>query len=73
MKKRSKLKLNRETIATLDARQLRVGGGDDCTCSCCPSDCCVPTQPQTCNTCEYTCLNTCGCTTQNNEWSCICA
>ncbi len=71
MKKRSKLKLHRETIATLDARQIRAAGGD-CTCSCCPTDCNC-TQENTCYSCEYTCLNSCGCPTQGGEWSCICA
>ena len=68
MKKRSKLKLHRETIVLLEARRLQAAGGD-CTCSCCPTQC----GENTCYSCEYTCLNTCGCTTYNNEWSCICA
>ena len=67
MKKRSKLKLNRETIASLDPQQLRVAGGD-CTCSCCYTGCDCPAPTQ-----YYSCLNTCDCTTYNNEFSCICA
>ncbi len=68
MKKHSKLKLHRETIAALDPRQLRAAGAD-CTCTCCPTDagCPQPTYDY------YSCLNSCDCTTNNNEWSCICA
>jgi len=65
--KRSKLKLNRETLATLDGHRLRAAGGD-CTCqSCCPT--CAPTC--TCPPPSETCFSdTC---TQNNESNCICA
>ncbi|HKI01690.1 MAG TPA: hypothetical protein VKK31_06915 [Thermoanaerobaculia bacterium] len=65
MKKRSKLKLHRETLAALDPKHLQAAGAN-CTCSCCPTDCCAPSG-------EYSCLNTCECTTYNNEFSCICA
>jgi len=71
--KRSKLKLNRETIGKLEGRLRQVRGAEDtCTCcSCCP-------------TCNATCGGSCTCPpasetcfsdtcTQNNESNCICA
>jgi hypothetical protein len=66
-----KLKLNRETLATLDGAHLRVAGGD-CTCTACTNCTCCPT----CASCNCpppsdTCwTDTC---TQNNESNCICA
>lgn len=66
MKKRSKLKLHRETIAALDPTQLRRAAGAEDTCSCCYTEC-------DCQTNYFSCLVTCDCTTYNNEFSCICA
>ena len=70
MKKRSKLKLHRETIAALDPKHLRAAGANECTCSCCPTDCGCPSA--TCTYDYYSCLNSCECPTYNNEWSCTC-
>ena len=67
MKKRSKLKLHRETIASLDPKHLRAAGAN-CTCSCCYTDCCGSAA---CSQ-EESCLGSCGCPTYNNEWSCTC-
>ena len=68
MKKRSKLKLNRETLAQLNPGLLRAAGGDECTCNCTCS--CCPTQ---CNcVSDYeSCWGSCGCPT-NGEYSCYC-
>lgn len=65
MKKRSKLKLHRETIAALDPKQLQAAGANDCTCSCCPTDCGCP--PPT-----YSCGDTCYCGTWQADSRCIC-
>ena len=66
MKKRSKLKLHRETIAALDPKHLQVAGAN-CTCSCCYTDCCPP--PYNCPT--YSC-DTCNCGTDRADSICIC-
>ena len=69
MKKHSKLKLHRETIAALDPKHLRAAGAN-CTCSCCPTDCgCASAN---CTYDYYSCLNSCECITNSNEWSCTC-
>lgn len=65
-----KLKLNRETLATLDGARLRAAGGD-CTCqSCCPTcdaSCTCPTP-----TYDYSCWDTCACPTgRETDCSCI--
>lgn len=64
MKKRSKLKLHRETIAALDPKHLQAAGAN-CTCSCCYTDCNCP--PPT-----YSCGETCGCGTDQADSRCIC-
>ena len=66
MKKRSKLKLHRETIASLSPKHLQAAGAN-CTCSCCYSDCC----PQTNNCPTYSC-ETCNCGTDRADSICIC-
>lgn len=71
--KRSKLKLNRETLTNLDRANLRAAGGD-CTCTACTNCTCCPT----CVSCDCPppsyyggCFtDTCTC---NNESNCICA
>lgn len=66
MKRRTKLKLHRETLAQLEPRQLRAAGGDHCTCSCCHTDCNCPVVS------DYeSCWGSCGCPT-NGEYSCYC-
>ena len=68
MKKRSKLKLNRETIALLDGKLARAAGGN-CTCGTCET--CCPT----CETCDcptyYSCGVSCHCGTDTPS-VCIC-
>ncbi len=63
MKKRSKLKLYRETLASLDPKQLQAAGAD-CTCSCCPTDCGCPAPTYSCESCP--------CDTWQADSRCIC-
>ena len=66
--RRSKLKLNRETITILEAKLHRARGGDcTCTCTCCPTcdascGCPDPT---------YVSCDTCNCPT-GRETDCNC-
>jgi hypothetical protein len=66
--KRSKLKLNRETLATLDGARLRAAGGD-CTCQSCTPTCgaTCPCPPATYDTCYDTCVCPTG-----KETNCTC-
>jgi hypothetical protein len=66
-----KLKLNRETLSSLDGVGLRAAGGD-CTCTACTNCTCCPTcQSCACHTYDYTCWDTCNCPT-GRETDCTC-
>jgi len=68
--KRSKLKLNRETLAHLGGTLRQVRGGED-TCTCCTCCSCVPSCDATCGCPTYATCDSCNCAS-GRETDCNC-